>query len=241
MCQILNWKLAYPNSAPWFVWWDFAYTWSVTSFFYAELLLFVFMSYWCSYSWINASVCIILYCILFHVTISNFRVIVDSILDHKWWCLTWACYLLQYCNHHHQCCQTNPFTCMGDLHSFWSNSCFVPRPDSFFCCDWNTFRGSWLSVGADFFLLFLIAAYNLLYFLIPGSDQPQHPPLLWEPWQELLRAQWLFFCSRPGKNNWTFFTTRFILLSGFAQRYSLEPKKTDAKRKQSTCIVHTSS
>jgi hypothetical protein len=63
-----------------------------------ELLLLVFMSYWCSYY----SICMILYSILlFHVTINNFRDIVDSIWDHKWWYLTWACCQLPHCHHHH--------------------------------------------------------------------------------------------------------------------------------------------
>ena len=59
---------------------------------------------------------------------------------------------------------------------------FCPPPDTFFCRDWNLFWSSWLSVGADFFLLLLKAAHDLSYFLIPGSDQPKHPPTFsWEP------------------------------------------------------------
>jgi hypothetical protein len=35
-----------------------------------------------------------------------------------------------------------------------------------------------LNVGADFFLSFLIAVYNSFFFLMPGSDQPQPPPIV---------------------------------------------------------------
>jgi hypothetical protein len=132
MCRILYWKLAYPKSAPWFVWWAFVIPGQWLHFscnlvdINTEFLLFLFMSYWWSYSWAIVSVCMILYCILFHVRISNFRVIVDSISDHKWWYLTRACCQLPHWHHCHQCCQTNPCIYMGHLHSFWSKVVLFP-------------------------------------------------------------------------------------------------------------------
>ena len=69
----------------------------------------------------------------------------------------------------------------GRFLPFGSNSFLVPQPDSFNHCNRNIFRSSWMNVGADFFLLFMIGVYISLYFLLSGSDQPQRPPLSWAP------------------------------------------------------------
>ena len=140
-----------------------------------ERLLFVFMSYWCSYSWAIVLLCMILYCVLFHITISNFREIVDSTLDHKWWCLLGhavSCHIV-----------ITVISVVEHIHAAFcvpSDQTVVLFSARHFLLLWR-FLELLVSVGADFFLLLLGAVHNLSYFPRWGSDQPQHPPLSREP------------------------------------------------------------
>ncbi len=98
----------------------------------------------------------VLHWFLFHVMISKFRsnirVIVGRSSDQQCLCLivhafsSWSSSSVLSFN--------LSMHLYGRFLRFWSNSFFVPRPDSFFHCDRNIFSSSWLNVGADSFLLF---------------------------------------------------------------------------------------